>query len=214
MEIIFRSIKSLENQIDSFLDAVSEGALIFEEGIKKYVEEDWKTFEEIIAAINILENRADDMRRIVEGELYSHTLIPESRGDVLGLLETMDNVIDTSKKTLSTFNIEHPEIPIELRKDFIDLASKSTMATQELVMAARAFFKDVAAIKNYLHKVIFYEKEADRVEEKLNTEIFSSDLDLAQKMHLRYFTFLIARVSDQAEGVADRLRIYAIKRSV
>ena len=43
------------------------------------------------------EHQADDLRRSTEAILYTYALIPESRGDVLGLLETLDDVIDRAR---------------------------------------------------------------------------------------------------------------------
>jgi len=48
----------------------------------------------------------------------------------------------------------------------------------------------------------------------LKTAIFDSDLELAEKLHLREFVEQIDEVADMAEDVADRLAIYAIKRLV
>jgi hypothetical protein len=82
------------------------------------------------------------------------------------------------------------------------------------VLATRAFFRDTRAVKDHLHKVMFYEKEADRTAEKLRRKIFSTDLDLSHKNHLRYITHHIGYLSDRAEDVADRLAISTIKRSM
>jgi uncharacterized protein Yka (UPF0111/DUF47 family) len=62
---------------------------------------------------------------------------------------------------------------------------------------------------------MLYEKEADALGTALKREIFASDkLDLAQKLHLREFVEHIDTIADMAEDVADRLAIYAIKRTV
>ncbi len=63
-----------------------------------------------------------------------------------------------------------------------------------------------------MHKIIFYEKEADKVSTTLKRSIFDGDLDLARKLHLRHFVEAIDNIADRAEDVADRLAIYAIKR--
>jgi len=141
-------------------------------------------------------------------------LIPEHRGDVLGLLESMDEVINTAKKTLVRFSIESPKIPTSLNKEFLELTEMSIMAADSIVYATRAFFRDINAVKDHLHKVMFYEKEADRIEEKLNRKIFKMDIDLSQKIHLSYIVSHIGRVSDMAETVGDRLAIYTIKRTI
>ena len=150
----------------------------------------------------------------VEGHLYRHSLIPESRGDVLGLLETMDCVINTAKNTLSLFLVEHPEMVPELTREWRDLAETATHTAEAVVLAARAFFRDARGVSDHLRKVYFHEKEGDKIAMDLKRKIFDSDVDLVRKIHLRYFALNIDLVSDAAEDVADRLSIYAIKRTV
>ncbi len=214
MPLLFKSTKILESQIDDFLDAISQGGLVFKEGVKSYLECEDETFESRINEIKKLENKADDLRRQIENQLYTHSLIPEHRGDVLGLLENLDDVIDTIKKTLVNFSIEVPDIPVSLNRDFLELTEMSVMATDKIVNAARAFFKDISAVKDHLHKVLFYEKEADRVEERLNRRVFRMDLELGLRLHTSRFALNISGIADVAEGVADRLNIYTIKRTV
>lgn len=214
MAILFKTSKQLESQIDSFLDAVSQGSTVFKLGVKNYLENDHTNFCERIKLIGNLESKADNYRREIENRLYTHTLIPEHRGDVLGLLESTDYVIDTMKETLNQFDIEQPEIPKELNNEFMELTEMSVSATESLVLAARAFFKDVSSVKNHLHKVFFYEKEADRIGDSVKRKVFRLNIELAKKFHLRYFALHIQQVSDRAEAVADRLAIYTIKRTI
>ena len=214
MAILFRPTKQLESQIDDYLDSVSQGGIVFKQGVKEYLEKNTENFIERITAINELEHKADDLRRAIENRLYTQTLIPEHRGDVLGLLESTDTVIDTMKETLDQFDIENPSIPEELFKDFIDLSDASVSSTEFLVNAARAFFKDLKSVNNHLHKIYFYEKEADRIGDQIKRKAFKMDIDLSLKFHLRYFALHIQQVSDKAESVADRLAIYTIKRTI
>lgn len=214
MAILFRPTKQLESQIDDYLDSVSQGAIVFKQGVKDFLDKRTDNFTERINAINNLEHKADDLRRVIENRLYSQTLIPEHRGDVLGLLESTDSVIDTMKETLDQFEIENPFIPKDLEKDFLDLCDASVSSTEFLVNAARAFFKDLKSVNNHLHKIYFYEKEADNIGDKIKRKAFKMDIDLSLKFHLRYFALHIQQVSDKAESVADRLAIYTIKRTI
>lgn len=214
MPILFKSTKMLEAQIDEFLDAVSQGALVFKHGIKNYLDNQKPNFEDNITTIRDLEKKADTLRRRIESHLYSQSLIPEHRGDVLGLLENMDNVIDIAKGSLNYFSVETPDIHIDLIKDFVELSDKSALAAESIVLAARAFFRDVNAVKDHLHKVYFYEKEADKIADRLKRHIFKLKMDLSNKMHLTHFVQHVDFLADRAEEVADRLSIYTIKRSV
>ena len=214
MPVLFKRTKMLENQIDEFLDAISQGAVVFKLGIKNYLNSEMDKFEQRLATIDTLENKADDLRRAVENQLYSHSLIPDHRGDVLGLLENMDDIVDAAKETLQLFELETPDIFPDLVPDFTELSEIGTDAVEAVVMAARAFFTDVNAVKNHLHKVYFYEKEGDKITLRLKKKIFGSDARLSVKMHQRYFATAVERLSDLAEGAADRLAIYTIKRTV
>lgn len=211
---MFKPTKQLESQIEEFLNSVSEGAIVFEKGVRCYLENDGENFSAYLKKIHELEHRADELRRTIENMLYTHTLIPEHRGDVLALLENTDNVIDTMKETLDQFDIETPEISAEFGKDFGDLISASVQAAETLVNAIRAFFIEARAVKEYLHKVIFYEKEADRIGNNLKRKVFQTNMELSKKFHLRYFALHIQNVSDRAEEVADRLAIYSLKRTI
>ncbi|MFQ5674676.1 MAG: DUF47 domain-containing protein [bacterium] len=214
MPVLFKSTRMLEAQIDEFLDAVSQGAIVFKQAIKNYLENQKPRFEEKITTIGTLENTADKLRRRIENHLYSHSLIPEHRGDVLGLLESMDNVIDTAKGTLNSFSVESPDIQMDLIKDFLDLSDKAALAAESIVLATRAFFREVNAVKDHLHKVYFYEKEADKIAHSLKRDIFELNIDLSRKMHLTNFVQHVDFLADRSEEVADRLSIYTIKRSI
>ena len=215
MTLLFRRTRALEAQIDELLDAISEGTLVFQQGIADYLQKDVERFEQRLKAIAVFESKADALRREIETRLYRESLIPDHRGDVLGLLENIDNVIDEAKKTLHQFAVERPDVPADLTADFLDLAKAGVDAAQHLVSAVRAFFRDITAVPDHIHKVYFYEKEADRLADRLKRKIFTrDDLDLAHKIHLRYFCLHVETLSDRAEEVADRLAIYTIKRTL
>ena len=101
-----------------------------------------------------------------------------------------------------------------LDADFLELADYGNRAVQELVMGIRAFFRTSGTVTDHVHKVAFWEKEADTVAERLKRRIFEADVELSCKMHRSSFVWYIDEVADQAEDVSERLSISAIKRSI
>jgi len=211
---LFKSSRNIESKIDEFFDTVAKGALVFRAGVHSYLNGDSEAFGNAIVSIDKLESQADKLSREVEAHLYSHSLIPEPRGDVLGLLENTDNIIDTIKSCLGQFSVESPDVPEEYHEGYRKLAEAGCEAVEAVIVSARAFFKDVKSVKDNLYKVHHFEKEADGISDRLKRSIFNSDMELAQKIHLRYFALNVEKVSDRAEEVADRLAIYAIKRTI
>ena len=212
---LFGRTRNLEGQIDDFLNKLSESTVMFRLGVRTYLKEGANgEFEQKLKAVNTLESEADALRRSIEKELYTHTLIPDARGDVLGLIETLDHVLNLFEGALWSIFIEKPDIPEQFTPGFKKLTNMVVQAADALVLAARSFFRSPHAVGDYNHKVIIYEKEADKISTQLKLDIFNSELDLAHKVHLRNFVEQIDNVADWAEDVADRLSIYAIKRTV
>jgi len=212
---LFRRTVALEGEIDEFLDLLSEAGLLFKLGIETYLnEEGSENFEEKLHQVNKIESSADKLRRSIETQLYAQTLIPDARGDVLGLLENLDNITNKIEGTLWAFSIEKPLIPNQHKEGFIQLITFVVEAVEAVTQASRAFFRNIDAVGDHNHKVMFYEKEADKISTKLKRSIFSSDIELAHKTHLRHFVENIDSVADWAEDVADRLTIYVIKRTI
>ena len=211
---VFRKTHALETEIDTFLNQLSESGLLFKRALDNYLlEGSSETFKRMLHDVNAQESNNDGLRRSIETQLYSQTLIPDSRGDVLGLLENLDSIHNLLEGALWQFFIEKPTIPEELRAQFATLIDASVDALEALVQASRAFFRNIDAVNDHIHKVMFFEKEADKAGTALKQAIFALDLTLAEKIHLRDFCEHIDNVADRSEDVADRLSIYVIKRS-
>jgi predicted phosphate transport protein (TIGR00153 family) len=216
MKIFSSKTKEVESDIDKYLDHVEQSALIFNLAIKDYINKKFDKFEERFKEVAEIERSSDELRREIKYKIYAYMLIPESRGDVLGLIETIDNVIDVAKKVLSHFSIEKPEIIDELKDDFMDLAEASSKSVIELVKATRAFFREINVVNDYINQVHFWEHEADKIEETLKRKAFNSDKIkiFSRKVHMRYFAERISLLADEAEAVTERLAVYAIKRTI
>ncbi len=214
MALVLKTTKFVESQIDTFLDVVSDSALLFQLGVEDYLMGRFEQFEERLNLIRENEKKADDLRVAIERYLYERTLIPENRGDVLAILENTDEVVDNIKDTLMQFSIEMPRIPEVLNDLWLQTTRASTAAVEQLTYAVRSFFRDLSQVNNYIHKVYFFEREADQLGEKLRRLIFSQEMDLAQQTHLRWFALHIEQISDYAQAVCDRLSIYTIKRQL
>lgn len=212
---LFRKTKILENQIDEFLDCITEAGLIFQKAIKIYLENG--ASEEFAASTkdaDDIETRGDNLRRIIEAQLYEQTLIPDLRADVLQLLEDLDNLINIIQANCYRFTIETPDIPEEYQKEFMHLTETVVTCVDTVVMSSRAFFRNIEAVRDHNSKVMYYETEADKISTKLKTMAFSSDMPKVEKFHIRYFVERIDELANEAEDIADALAIYTIKRSI
>ena len=214
----FRILKmrlDIGREFDDFLDKVSEAGLLFKTGMDAYLSDNIESFEKKIEDIIETEHDGDVLRRNLEETLYLQTLIPESRGDVLELLENMDALLDRFKGALWQFNIERPQLFKELNEDLRELIGCVVEAVEAVVRSSRAFFKDISSVADHIHKVPYWETQSDKIASRLQQTIFGKeDISLSHKIQLRDFVKHVDKIADRAEDASDRLRIFVIKRSL
>ncbi len=213
MALFTRTTKNLIIKIDEFFDNIDLGILIFREGIYSYLKKDTEGFDRHLCKIDSLESIADKLQREIENDMITHSILPQHRAEVTRLIDEMDEILDGVKKTLHEFEIEIPEIPESLHPGFDNLIQSSSSAAEELVPAARAYFKAPHTVRERLLKVYYFESETDKNSNSIKRKIFHEliDMDLAHKAHLRYIIHHIERISDLAQGAADLLAGMAIK---
>ena len=205
----------IENKINAFLDQVSQSGLVFRQGVRSYLEGGRDDFDQHLEAIADIEHKGDVLKRDIIEYLHTHTLIPESRGDVLELLESMDSLLDRFKNALWRFEIERPQIDPCFVADFRELITGVMESVETMVKSPRAFFSEIESVRDHLHKVAFWETECDRISIRLRTAIFrKEDMRLSHRMMLSDLVRHIEKISDRAEDTADRMNVYVLKRSL
>lgn len=213
MPVFTRTTRNLIIKIEEFFDDIDLGLLVFREGIKAYLEKDMHSFERHLQKVDSLENNADRLQREIENEMITHSILPQHRSEVSALIDQLDEIIDAVKSSLNEINIELPDIPASLNKNFISITETSINAAEELIPAARAYFKAPYTVREKLLKVYYFESETDKLALGAKKIIFQEmkELDLAHKAHLRYIIHHIENISDLAQKAADLLSGMAIK---
>jgi len=213
MSVFTRTTKNLIIRIDEFFDNIDLGLLVFREAIKAYLDKDMEAFQRHLQKVDSLESTADKLQRSIENEMITHSILPQHRAEVSTLIDVLDEIMDALKSSLNEFEIELPDIPVSLNKNFMSLAETSASAAEELIPAARAYFKAPYTVREKLLKVYYFESETDKISSNTKKIIFHkmNELDLAHKAHLRYIIHHVENISDLAQKAADLLSGMAIK---
>ena len=213
MAVFTGATKNVILKIDEFLDNVEIGLLVFREGVKSYLLKNKEDFLRHIQKLDTLESSADKLQREIENEMITHSILPQHREEVTRLIDVLDEIIDVLKSSLNEFRIEQPDIPESLNKSFVSLTDSSLFAAEELIPAARAYFRAPHTVREKLLKVYYFESETDKISKGMRTTVFQEmkDLDLAHKAHLRYIIHHVENISDLAQKAADLLSAMAIK---
>ena len=204
--------KELIDSINLFLNNILEINNLFESLIKEFFLKNYKGVEDLTIKISNLESECDKLRRSTERKIYKETLIPEQRGDVLGMLENLDKIPGQLQGNAHRTNTEKPNIHEDLHDDFNSLVQNNSACVKLLISGSKQFFIDPKKTIEDCLLVSKHESTGDKISTKLKNAIFNNNnLDLSQKMHLRYFVEIVDEVANLAEDVADRLIISSVK---
>ncbi len=108
---------------------------------------------------------------------------------------------------------QNVKVPESYKARFIDLVNVNIEAYNLTKDAAFCLFKEEDLL-NKCELVCDKERESDTAERALIRDIYSSDMDLAEKMQLKEVIISIGNISDLAEDVSDRIELAIIKRKI
>ena len=204
--------KELIASINTFLDNILKINNLFKSLLQKYFEQKFDEVEKVTNEISDLESECDAIRRHVERKIYQETLIPEIRGDVLGMLENLDKIPGQIQANAHSFNTEKPKVDPDLNKNFLKLCDYASECISLLIEGSRNFFIDKKITIEKCLEVAKVESRADKISTELKKNIFlNQNNGLATKVHLKYFVEIMDEVANLSEDVADRLIISSSK---
>ncbi len=215
MVFFWKKHKNIQEMLDAYQESLDKAVAVFAETMGKLLDEGASdAFQQGVLEVHRCESHIDDLRREIEITLYGRQLLPESRGDLLGLLEAIDRIPNALETVVFICRDEQVEIPDSLRADLRELIEINIAAYHLVRKALDALLHNPSETLYVCKEVDVKESESDRLERRIIRQIYSSDDELARKMQLRDLVLGIGRISDIGENCADRIVITAIKRNV
>ncbi len=215
MNFLWKKEKSIIAKIEQYLQECDTCRDRFHACMKKMITMNNSSAEDkLIKLVHESESKADDLRREIEYELYNKALIPESREDILNILETLDVIPNTFEEICFEMCLEKIQISAPFKQGFLTLVEKNLHAFALIREAIAGLFYKKMDVMDRIHSVDQYESEVDKIERDLIGQVFASDLSKADKILLRQIIKNIAQISDLAQAVGDKLTIAIVKRRI
>jgi len=207
--------KEIQSQISDYCASVLTCMDNFQNAVKHYcADSNRDAAKASFAEVHKAESRADDIRREIEVMMYSKSLFPESRGDIMGLLETMDKVPNQAEDAIRMIWNQYVVIPKEHVAEILLLVDVCCRSAYAMVEAAEKLFTDFTNAAIVVGKIDELESEGDKIEASLIEKVFSKKVDSISTIIFRDFVECVGSISDRAENVGDRIRIIVAKRTI
>jgi predicted phosphate transport protein (TIGR00153 family) len=213
MKILGKEKQVVELALDHF-DKTGEALRIMITAMRGYVVGDLDGLDEATASVDQRESEADNRLREIRDLLYSGAFLPTIRGDLFRLFSAVDKIANRVERCMDFVDQQQPGKVEEYRTDFkkiLDLTAECFAALQRAIGAYLDPKVDIEELREHASQVSRVESMIDDIERSLTSTIFSSNLVLAEKLHLAQLVTHIVRVSDQVENAADELELLSLK---
>jgi predicted phosphate transport protein (TIGR00153 family) len=209
---LFRRNRELRQQLAVYVEKARLVAETFRDGLRHYRQHGLQDLDQFARVSHREESECDRLRRQVERDLFSKSLLPESREDIMGLLEHLDLVINQAEDVLRQIVLQRIELPLPFQDAYAELGERSYEAAAVLLEQAAAALANDPRTRELGDAVKACESRVDQSEQHLVAALFASDLELARKLHYRDLVTMTAEISDLAEDAANLLTVFALKR--
>jgi len=212
--MFYRKEKQVNELILKHLEEVDKCLKTALKTVEEYLSADIENAKSLAIKVDQLETETDSVRREIIGKLYSGAYLPSLRSDILHLVEHMDKIADGAEACCDFFLDQRPEIPQEMRSNFLKIMERSISTFVPLKEAIDSFFTDkfdIETLREKTREVGIIESAVDKEEWDITRDIFKGELDYGHKIHLKLCLESIVEISDRAEDAADELEIIIIK---
>ena len=179
---------------------------------------DWATVETVHAAVERLEQRADEVKKQIRLNLPRSLFMPVPRQDLLELLHVQDKIANRTRDVAGTVLIRKLEIPATIVDDFlvlVDLVVESAKLAQQSVRELDELFAsgfrgaEADMVEGLIERLDTIETETDRQQVAISRKLFEIEQTL-DPVHVVFLYRVIQQtgdVADMAESVGRRLEL-------
>ena len=211
---IFKKEKKVVQLALEHADITAQGMAIMVRAIGAYAAGDDSGLDEAAQTVCRKESAADDLLREIRELLYSGAYLPTIRGDLYRLLSTIDRIANRTESCVRFVSYRRPARVTEFAGQFESILEMTADCFGQLQIALAAFLKpkgDIDDLRASAKRVSEIESAIDERERDLTREIFASEFDLAEKLHMADMLTRIGNISDQVENAAGELELLSLK---
>jgi len=197
------------------LACVSTALHAFEQATRAYfVNGDQEKAAELALETHRAEGKADDIRRAVEKAMITGALLPPSRRQILEVVERADTLANAAEASLDSLLLQQVRVPEPAVPSILGILEESLAIFKEVECCIQALFagKPDEALR-CADRIEQAEGRVDQKERNILKQLFSMDIDLAEKLHVTGYLADLVKISDRAEDLADRVALIVAERA-
>ena len=173
--------------------------------------------EKIFEEVNSLEKEADNFRRKAVNDLLNHSILPQTRTEILEILLAMDKIPNACQDISRQIICENTKIPQNASATLKKIVNLTKEQLEKLFDLLKILFNDydkILAEPKLLREIGMYEKVIDEEEFNIIAGIFNEEIELVRKIYIKKIVNDVCDISDLIEDIVDSIHIMAVLRKV
>lgn len=174
-----------------------------------------ETLKGLAVNVSEAEAKADISLRKMIDSLQGHAYLPSTREDIISVATRCDKIANACEGIANHVVYQHFSFPAQFTDDLLEIVSITHDQFEVLEKAiTRLFtnFGDMLKDHSILDEIRGFESQVDKIEHKLNEQIYVLDIELAARMQLGKYLESLCDISDTIENIADKMQIMLITR--
>ncbi len=185
---------------------------------EKAMAQEWDAVGELRKQIVDLEHEADDLKKLIRGQLPKSMFMPVPREDLLNLLWTQDQIPNKARDISGLVLGRRMNIPEEIRENFLayvqrnsDAAKKARKSVRELDELYTTGFRGAEAdfVEKLVGELDEIENETDDMQAVVRSDLFAIEKNLppVDVIFLYRIIELVGEIGDMAQRIGRRLEL-------
>ncbi len=212
---LFKREDRLKNLIFDYLETLGQTQEVFAEALTICLSAPYcEDFDFLIDRTHKFESKADDIFDEINDLMYGKALIPESRADIMGLLDAVETIPRRFERILYVIQTQRLVLPDFLVMDVKELIRISLESCTLMGKQIRALLERQEGIRSLLSSIDTNESHCDHIERRLTIKLFDSDLPPYDKLQLKELFEQMGEISDRTLWVSRKVNIMRMTRRV
>ncbi|MBO5852773.1 MAG: DUF47 family protein [Clostridia bacterium] len=174
-----------------------------------------ETLKGLGANVGEAEAKADISLRKMIDSLQGQSYLPSTREDIISVATSCDKIANKCEGIANHVVYQRFSFPSQFSEDLLKIVSITHNQFEVLESSITKLFTNFGEFlrdHSILDEIRNFESQVDRIEHKLNEEIYALDIELAARMQLAKHVESLCDISDTIENIADKMQIMLITR--
>lgn len=200
--------------LEKHLDEIKEWLKVSSEALSSYLSDDIEKISHLLLSKNLIHTSLEAGRQEIWERLCNGAYFPAIRGDLYGIVKSVDRIADAATLSCETFLYLKPEIPIKIKNQLTTIIRMAFFLFRPIHESVLHYLRGddvMKVIRKNVDEFLLKRAEVNTMASTLKNQIYSSDLDHWQKSQLNDCVQSISSVSSQSAETNDQIQLIMVK---